>query len=127
MKFSKMKVFANATRDSMRRAARPTTDWVPLPATTGNSSNRTASEVRGPSSLSTDEGGGAGRLVMCDDACGGGYYPTAPEPLGIRPPCGPPDLAATVAEPAEADVNILLQHGIKATRTPGARAASTSG
>jgi pimeloyl-ACP methyl ester carboxylesterase len=118
-RFTKVRYVVNASRDSLRRVARPTTEWIPLPAVGAAQGTNTLRAASGQTVRGTVASPArANRAVMCDEACqGGGYVPpnAYPTALGKTPPCSPADVGFTVAEPANADVNILYQHGFKST------------
>lgn len=120
--FTRVKWYRNPVRDASRRAARPTTDWIPLPGTTPGgsaaSTRNTTSVGHGPSALASSGSraairaptAGPLRLVACDNECvSGGYVPPIPAPIGADPGCDR-EIQAHV-NPSGA-VNLLFQHGI---------------
>lgn len=89
--FKNLRVVRNVKEDDARRVARPTTEWVPLPAPNGN--------IVRPF------------LVVCGDECnGGGPSSYGPPALGVDPGCAR-DLVAHV-NTTGASMSLLYQHGI---------------
>lgn len=88
IRFKHLKAFRNRVADSLRRVARPTTDWIPLQPSSGTVS---------------------ATLVACGDECNGGSGSiSAPVPMGATPPCAN-DVVAQVN--GSGNVNLLYQHG----------------
>jgi hypothetical protein len=120
MTYTHVKWFRNAARDAERHAARPTTEWIPLPPEalvpgTGASFDR---GMNSASAYGMEDGPNANLrpapstpkfLVSCDSLCTTGSVSAPPPlPIGTDPGC-----AATVkATPnANGTVNLLYQHG----------------
>src|SRR5260221_1971178 len=68
----------NLSQDSLRLAARPSRDWMPLPPESATGTGAFASVAHGPFSAPK----GPSALIACDDQCVGGSVPTGPSPLG---------------------------------------------
>jgi hypothetical protein len=94
MRWKHLRFFRNREADAARRAARPTTEWIPV-----QPSNGTVSAT----------------MVVCGDECnGGGTYVSGPSPIGPTPPCSR-DVVTNVN--SSASINLLYQHGILSDAT----------
>lgn len=94
MTLHRMRVLRNPSRDSLRAAARPSTEWMPV---------------------ASGGGGIKPMMVACGDECnGGGYVNPGPQPLGSDLGCAQ-DVAGQVN--ASGTVNLLYQHGIWSNAT----------
>jgi pimeloyl-ACP methyl ester carboxylesterase len=108
IRYANVKWFINPALDSARRAARPTSAWIPRPdipsvtPPTGSGLRLSRNDMSVPSAPS--------RMIACDDGCAaGGSPPTGLPPLGSSLPCLN-DVAGTV-NPSGGTINILYQHG----------------
>ncbi len=111
--FKRLRVFRNQQFDNARRAARPTTQWIPLASSAGSAQFLPVSRLAPGSTPPGSSPPGTARpfLIYCGDECSGGSPPDySPPSQGIDPGCAR-DVVAHV-NASGATVNLLYQHGL---------------